>query len=389
MEQLVLEEVAAGTQRRRDDGRLQAEGDLVAVVVHLLPVVVQARVDVRQRCRAPARGERLPLLVAVERVAAGLRRHVDGTARRIQHVLAHVGVARGLVPRVAQRERGVPRQRTPRAIQGEALVVVVGRQVCPVDVAAESRVVPAYGLEVVAEIAREIARSDRHRPRRIAHLERGVVGLVLLRNREVDITAARARRVGRRTDLGAGELDLVAVDAEIPRRLLLPLEVAASVLALDSEVYVLPVGGVWIRKRRLQRRAAAADVRRHAVEHEIVRNPVGIGAGLEHVVQAAAQVDVHVVTAEVLAVGVDPRLAVASLDAERRQHPVAQVLVFVELGEVVPGGFAVGVRDDAAGRHLPRRQERVGRLSEHRGCGKKRSDQYRQLFLAHDVLLAP
>ena len=80
----------------------------------------------------------------------------------------------------------------------------------------------------------QVACGQRHRSRRVADLARDVVRLVLRRERKVGEAVARARAVRAGADLGARLLDLVAVDAEIPRRLRLPLERAAGVLALDS-----------------------------------------------------------------------------------------------------------------------------------------------------------
>ena len=59
-------------------------------------------------------------------------------------------------------------------------------------------------------------------------------------------------------DLGAVELDLVALDADVPRRVRLPLEVAAGVLALVAEVERIPGRRVGLRERRGQRRTMPA-----------------------------------------------------------------------------------------------------------------------------------
>ena len=79
------------------------------------------------------------------------------------------------------------------------------------------------------------------------------------------------------------------------------------------------------RERRRQQVAAAAGVGRIGVRRERVRDVVEVGARLEHVVHAAAQEHVLVGAAEILAVALEPRRAVASADADVRQCAVAEI----------------------------------------------------------------
>ena len=188
--------------------------------------------------------------------------------------------------------------------------------------------------------------------------------VVLDRKREVGVAVAGARAVGPGSDLGAAERNVIAVDTEVPGRLRFPFERATGVLALVPEVERHSRSRDSETGKSPYRLDVPAPVERgHAVEHQIVRNPVAVEPRAEDVVDSAADVEVHVVAAEVLAVAVDPALAVAADEAEVRQHAVVQVLVLHELGQVL----AAGVGDDAADGGLTGRDERLlGGLRESR-----------------------
>src|SRR5206468_3900088 len=110
---------------------------------------------------------------------------------------------------------------------------------------------------------------------------------------------------------------------------------AGGVLALVADIGREPGRGVRLRKsRRLGVRARAGE-RRTRVEYEIVLEPVGIDARLEHIVNAAACRKVHVVAADVLAERIEPLLAAASAQVERRQHAIGKITVFLELGSIL------------------------------------------------------
>ena len=202
---------------------------------------------------------------------------------------------------------------------------------------------------------------------------------------EEDLQAVR-----RRADLDPFVGDRVGIDAEVPRRVALPLEVAAEVLALVAVVEPRPRVGVGLREAGAQVRARRVEQRRAHADAAFVRNPVPVQAALPGIVLPAAKLGEHVLAAEVLAVKVVPRpLRVAAAQQDVRQRAVVEVAVLARLRLV----DRVDVGDDRAHRDRalgdPARRDVVRRVPALRGC-RRREEQARdqdgkRLPLAHVV----
>ena len=102
---------------------------------------------------------------------------------------------------------------------------------------------------------------------------------------------------------------------------------------------------------------------------------------LDHPAHVALVVDrVLVGAAEVLAVALEPRGAVAPLRADVRQHAVAEVLVQIELSVVSPARVVIDAADGARALHAHRV---VGALAESGSGGEKAGDEAGKQLLAH------
>ena len=116
-----------------------------------------------------------------------------------------------------------------------------------------------------------------------------------------------------------------------------------------------------------------------------MRDVVQVGARLEDVVHASPEEHVLIVAPEVLAIGVEPALAVASACADARQDAVAQVLVFVELRRVLRALVVI----DAADRRRTLDPHRVvAGLGERRRGGEQGGDEAGKQLLGHGCLPA-
>ena len=177
-----------------------------------------------------------------------------------------------------------------------------------------------------------------HVLRGVPALENGVLRLVLGRNAELDQAVAGAGSQLAASRPRSGRLDLVVVGADEERRLRGDLDGATGRVPLDSVVERVPGRGILrlrVRARRpLLQIAPGVPQRGDRVPRQVVRHPVLVEQGLEHVVAAAARLEVLVVAAEILAEDLEVVVLVAAPRVDDADDAVVDVLVLLRLGFV-------------------------------------------------------